>query len=63
VIEEAVKRYLKGGRGRDLTEIFDSTQRHQQEQGVEPFSEEEAMKVTVEEQHAWRREFEAGDGR
>jgi DNA-binding protein Fis len=69
VIEEAVKRYLKEGRGRDLNDIFDSIQRHQQEQGVEPLSEVEAMKLAVEEQHAWRRERreqrerEAGDGR
>jgi len=68
VIEDGVKRYL-AGRRRDLTEIFDGIEHHQREQGVEPLSEGEAMKLGVEEQHAWRRERreqcgrEAGDGR
>jgi hypothetical protein len=63
VIEEAAKRFPKEGRGRDLTEIFGSTQRHQQEQGVGPLSEDEAMKLAVGKEHAWRREHKAGDGR
>jgi acyl CoA:acetate/3-ketoacid CoA transferase len=58
-----VRRYLEEGRGRDLNVVFDSTQRHQQEQVVEPLSEEEAIKVAVEGQHSWHREREAGDGR
>lgn len=66
VIEDAVKRYL-AGRRRDLPKIFDSIERYQREQGVEPLSEEEAMKLAVEEQRAWRRERreqrEAEDGR
>ncbi len=45
--EEAVKRYLKEGRGRDLNDTCGSTQRHQQEQRLEPLPEEEAIKVAV----------------
>jgi hypothetical protein len=45
--EEGVKRYLKEGRRRDLSDTGGSTQRHQQEQRLEPLSEEEAIKVAV----------------
>ena len=45
--EEGVKRYLKEGRRRDLSDTGGSTQRHQQEQRLEPLYEEEAIKVAV----------------
>lgn len=54
VLEEAVKRYLE--RPRSLAELFERIDRGQRERGVEPLSEEEAMRLAVEEQHAWRRE-------
>ncbi len=59
IIEEAVSHYLRTrgeARPRDLEEIFDSMVRYRREQGVEELSEEEAMRLAVEEQHAWRRE-------
>jgi hypothetical protein len=59
VVEDAVRNYLsRAGKNpaRGFPEIFDSIDRYQKEHGVEPLSEEEAMKLAVEEQHAWRRE-------
>lgn len=59
VVEDALRSYLLrcgDGSARDFREIFDSIDRYQKERGVEPLSEEEAMKLAVEEQHAWRRE-------
>jgi predicted DNA-binding protein len=54
VLEEAVRRYLE--RPGTLAELFERVNRGQEERGVEPLSEEEAMRLAVEEQHAWRRE-------
>lgn len=54
LIDEAVRRYLD--RAESLAELLDRADRWQRERGVEPLSEEEAMKLAVEEQHAWRRE-------
>lgn len=54
LIDEAVRRYLD--RAGSLAELLERGDRWQREQGVEPLSEEEAMKLAVEEQHAWRRE-------
>lgn len=54
LIDEAVRRYLD--RAGSLVELLDRTDRWQREQGVESLSEEEAMNLAVEEQHAWRRE-------
>lgn len=54
VLEEAVRRYLD--RTGSLSELFERVDRGQSEQGVEPLSEEEALRIAVEEQHAWRRE-------
>lgn len=54
VLEEAVRRYLE--RPGTLAELFERVDRGQEERGVEPLSEEEAMRLAVEEQHAWRRE-------
>jgi hypothetical protein len=49
-----VRRYLE--RPGSLSELFERIERGQRERGVEPLSDEEAMKLAVEEQHAWRRE-------
>lgn len=59
IIEEAVSRYLlrvrdAAKRPRDLLEVLDSMDRYRRERGIEPLSEEEAMRLAVEEQHAWR---------
>lgn len=54
LLEEAVRRYLD--RPGSLAELFKRIDRGQKERGVEPLSEEEAMRLAVEEQHAWRRE-------
>ena len=39
-----------------LEELFEHADRRRRAAGVEPLSEEEAMRIAVEEQHAWRRE-------
>jgi hypothetical protein len=54
LLEEAVRRYLE--RPGSLSELFERIARGQREHGVEPLSDEGAMKLAVEEQHAWRRE-------
>ena len=54
VLEEAIRRYLD--RPVTLAELFERVDSAQKERGVEPLSEEEAMRLAVEEQHAWRRE-------
>lgn len=54
LIDEAVRRYLD--RAGSLAELFERAETRRKEQGVEPLSEEEAMELAVEEQHAWRRE-------
>lgn len=54
LIDEAVRRYLD--RPGSLAELFERVESRRKEQGVEPLSEDEAMKLAVEEQHAWRRE-------
>ena len=54
LIDEAVRRYLD--RAGSLAELLDRADRWQREQSVDTLSEEEAMKLAVEEQHAWRRE-------
>ncbi len=56
-----MSRYLLQAQGaagspRDLKEVFDSIDRYRRERGVEPLSEEKAMRLGAEEQHAWRRE-------
>ncbi len=62
VIEDALKRYLDRedaprGTGREETfgEILDGVADWQREHGVEPLSDEEAIRLAVEEQHAYRR--------
>lgn len=54
LLDEAVRSYLK--RSRSLAELLERMERGRRERGVEPLSEEEAMRLAVEEQHAWRRE-------
>ena len=44
-------------RPRSLEELFERIDRWQRERGVEPLSEEEAMRLAVEEQRASRREI------
>ncbi|CAA9408231.1 hypothetical protein AVDCRST_MAG82-622 [uncultured Rubrobacteraceae bacterium] len=54
LLEEAVRRYLE--RPGSLSELFERIERGRRDRGVELLSDEEAMKLAVEEQHAWRRE-------
>lgn len=53
VIEDALKRYLD--REETFGEILDRVAQWQREHGVEPLSEEDAMRIAVEEQRAHRR--------
>jgi hypothetical protein len=62
VIEDALKRYLDREDARrdpeheeTFEEILNGVADWQREYGVEPLSEEEAMRLAVEEQHAYRR--------
>ena len=54
LLEEAVKSYLE--RPGSLAELFEGIDQGQRERGVAPLSEAEAMRLAVEEQHAWKRE-------
>lgn len=54
-IEEAITRYLKESSG-GIIGLLDRIAEGRRRRGVEELSEEEAMKLAVEEQHAWRRE-------
>ena len=54
LLEEAVKSYLE--RPGSLAELFEGIDQGQRERGVTPLSEAEAMRLAVEEQHAWKRE-------
>jgi hypothetical protein len=58
VLEEAVSRYLDPPRY--LADLFSRIDRGQAKRGAEPLSEEDAMRLAVEEQHDWRRERAAG---
>lgn len=58
LLEEAVSRYLDPRL--HLIDLFGRIDRGQDKRGVEPISEEEAMRLAVEEQHAWRRERATG---
>ncbi len=48
--------YVRPRSSENLEELFARAERWQQEHGVEPLSEEEAMKLANEELHAMRRE-------
>lgn len=54
VLDEAVRRYLE--RSGSLDELLKRIEQGRQDRGVDPLSEGEAMRLAVEEQHAWRRE-------
>ncbi len=56
LLEEAVRRYLERSDPRRFEELLERMERGRRERGVEPLFEEEAMRLAVEEQHAWRRE-------
>jgi predicted transcriptional regulator len=58
VIEDAIRRYVSASSGRPgtLAELFERIDRGRKERGVEPLSEEEAMRLANEELHAMRRE-------
>jgi hypothetical protein len=55
VVEDAVKRYLMASSG-SIVEVLERMAEGRRRRGVEELSEEEAMRLAVEEQHAWRRE-------
>jgi Arc/MetJ family transcription regulator len=55
IIEDALRRYLGEAGEETFGEILDGVAAWQREHGVEPLSEEEAMKLAVDEQHAHRR--------
>lgn len=55
VVEDAVKKYLKESSG-SIVKVLERMSEWRRENGVEELSEEEAMRLAVEEQHAWRRE-------
>lgn len=55
LIEEAITRYLKESSG-GIVGLLDRMAEGRRRRGVEELSEEEAMRLAVEEQHAWRRE-------
>ncbi len=55
VIEEALTRYLKESSG-GIIGLLDRMAEGRRQRGVRELSEEEAMRLAVEEQHAWRRE-------
>ena len=56
--------YIAGPEERpnSLKGLFALIDRRQREQGVEPLSEDEAMRLAVEEQHALRREIKRNTG-
>ncbi|MGH3106528.1 MAG: hypothetical protein ACRDM3_04935 [Rubrobacteraceae bacterium] len=54
MLAEAVKSYLE--RPGSLAELFEGIDQGQRERSVAPLSEAEAMRLAVEEQHAWKRE-------
>lgn len=57
VIEDALRRYIasEARDGGSFGEIFARVDEWQRRRGVEPLSDEEAMRLAVEEQHASRR--------
>lgn len=54
VLDEAVRRYLE--RSGSLDELLRRIEQGRRDRGVESLSEDEAVRLAVEEQHAWRRE-------
>lgn len=61
VIEEAIKSYLRESSG-GMAGLLGRIAEGRRSRGVEELSEEEAMRIAVEEQHAWRRERREAEG-
>ncbi|MCA1718477.1 MAG: ribbon-helix-helix protein, CopG family [Actinobacteria bacterium] len=56
LIEDALRRYLDSDRRRaSLSESLENARRRREAAGIPELSEEEAMRIAVEEQHAYRR--------
>ena len=56
LIEDALRRYLdRHDRRPSISESLESARRRREASGIPELSEEEAMRITVEEQHAYRR--------
>ncbi len=56
LIEDALRRYLDRDRRRaSLSESLENARRRRKAAGIPELSEEEAMRIAVEEQHAYRR--------
>lgn len=56
VVEEALRRYLdRENRRPTISESLDNARRRREAAGISELSEEEAMRIAVEEQHAYRR--------
>ncbi len=56
MIEDALRRYLDSeDRRPSISESLESARRRREALGVSELSEEEAMRIAVEEQHAYRR--------
>lgn len=56
LIEDALRRYLDGkDRRASLSGSLENARRRRKASGVPELSEEEAMRIAVEEQHAYRR--------
>lgn len=58
LLDEAVRTYLLRRRP-GLKELFEDAARWQREQGIDPLSDEEAMRLANDELHAMRRERKA----
>lgn len=61
VIEDALRRYLDEAGEETFGEILNGVAAWQRERGVETLSEEGALKLAVEEQHAYRRGEASGE--
>jgi metal-responsive CopG/Arc/MetJ family transcriptional regulator len=56
LIEDALRRYLdEAGDRPSITESLERARRRREASGIPELSEEEAMRIAVEEQHAYRR--------
>lgn len=57
ILEDAARFYLRHGsrRGTGISESLDRARERRRASGVREISEEEAMRIAVEEQHAYRR--------
>ena len=55
LIEDALRRYLDRDRRASISESLENARRRREAAGIPELSEEEAMRIAVEEQHAYRR--------